>query len=165
MAGFAFELTFIQEEGSESFLMISACMSSTEALADWAWLESDLLPKMQVWSDFCHIFKTTKVGRGYEWSQLLGLWDGIRDNRLCGRKDCQYCGHCPGKPVLQLWLVGDNLITRPEQVESGNPGESKELRNAREKFNRVFGVSLGEEDRLVSIRDLQFKLVGDSMYM
>ena len=47
MAGFAFELTFIQEEGSESFLMISACMSSTEALADWAWLESDLLPKMQ----------------------------------------------------------------------------------------------------------------------
>ena len=48
MAGFAFEMTFIQEEGSESFLMISACMSSTEALADWAWLESDLLPKMQV---------------------------------------------------------------------------------------------------------------------
>ena len=38
----------LQEEGSESFLMISACMSSTEALADWAWLESDLLPKMQV---------------------------------------------------------------------------------------------------------------------
>ena len=37
-----------QEEGSESFLMVSACMSSTEALADWAWLESDLLPKMQV---------------------------------------------------------------------------------------------------------------------
>ena len=28
--------------------MVSACMSSTEALADWAWLESDLLPKMQV---------------------------------------------------------------------------------------------------------------------
>ena len=38
-----------------------------------------------------------------------------------------------------------------DQVESGGtPGESKELRNAREKFNRVFGVSLGEEDRLVS---------------
>ena len=47
-ARFAFDLTFIQEEGSESFLMVSACMSSTEALADWAWLESDLLPKMQV---------------------------------------------------------------------------------------------------------------------
>ena len=38
------------------------------------------------------------------------------------------------------------------QVESGNPGESKELRNAREKFNRVFGVSLGEEDRLVILK-------------
>ena len=61
--------------------------------------------------------------------------------------------------------MGENLITRPEQVESGNPGESKELRNAREKFNRVFGVSLGEEDRLVSFRDLLFEIVGDSMYM
>ena len=38
----------LKEEGSESFLMVSACMSSKEALADWAWLESDLLPKMQV---------------------------------------------------------------------------------------------------------------------
>ena len=42
------------------------------------------------------------------------------------------------------------------QVESGNPGESKELRNAREKFNRVFGVSLGEEDRLV-ILEIDFQ--------
>ena len=50
--------------------------------------------------------------------------------------------------LLQLTL--HRLITDIKyQVESGNPGESKELRNAREKFNRVFGVSLGEEDRLV----------------
>jgi len=95
-----------QEEGSESFLMVSACMSSTEALADWAWLESDLLPKMQ---DFETASETTDFVAGKIAS-----------------------------------------IVATAQVESGNPGESKELRNAREKFNRVFGVSLGEEDRLVS---------------
>ena len=49
------------------------------------------------------------------------------------------------------------------QVESGNPGESKELRNAREKFNRVFGVSLGEEDRLVSF--LEIYIFWWSVYM
>jgi len=96
-----------QEEGSESFLMVSACMSSKEALADWAWLESDLLPKMQ---DFETPSETTDFVAGKIAS-----------------------------------------IVATAQVESGGtPGESKELRNAREKFNRVFGVSLGEEDRLVS---------------
>ena len=46
--GFCLHVQTLKEEGSESFLMVSACMSSKEALADWAWLESDLLPKMQV---------------------------------------------------------------------------------------------------------------------
>ena len=46
--GICLHVQTLKEEGSESFLMVSACMSSKEALADWAWLESDLLPKMQV---------------------------------------------------------------------------------------------------------------------
>ena len=32
-----------QEDGSESFLMISACMTSEEVLQDWQWLEADLV--------------------------------------------------------------------------------------------------------------------------
>ena len=76
--------------------------------------------------------------------KISGLWDSIGNNRLCGREDCQHCGNCSGEPVQVLPVVHCT-----QQVESGNPGESKELRNAREKFNRVFGVSLGEEDRLV----------------
>ena len=32
-----------QEEGADSFTMISACMTSQEALQDWTWLESDLV--------------------------------------------------------------------------------------------------------------------------
>ena len=32
-----------QEEGSDTFLMLSACMSSQEALSDWSWLESELV--------------------------------------------------------------------------------------------------------------------------
>ena len=76
--------------------------------------------------------------------KILGLWDSIGNNRLCGREDCQHCGNCSGEPIQVLPVVHCT-----QQVESGNPGESKELRNAREKFNRVFGVSLGEEDRLV----------------
>ena len=28
-----------QEEGSDSFMMISACMTSQEAFQDWSWLE------------------------------------------------------------------------------------------------------------------------------
>ena len=112
---------------------------------------------------------------------LPGLWDSIRDDRLCGRKDCQHCGHCPGETTMigenfccmswsdgmkQAWnskYSADVLLQLTVhcvnyiniyQVESGNPGESKELRNAREKFNRVFGVSLGEEDRLVISRHI-----------
>ena len=76
--------------------------------------------------------------------KISGLWDSIGNNRLCGREDCQHCGNCSGEPIQVLPAVHCT-----QQVESGNPGESKELRNAREKFNRVFGVSLGEEDRLV----------------
>ena len=76
--------------------------------------------------------------------KISGLWDSIGNNRLCGREDCQHCGNCSGEPIQVLPVVHCT-----QQVESGNPGESKELRNAREKFNRVFGVSLGEEDRLV----------------
>ena len=32
-----------QEDGSENFLMISACMTSEEVLQDWQWLEADLV--------------------------------------------------------------------------------------------------------------------------
>jgi len=32
-----------QEDGSDSFLMLSACMSSQEAMEDWTWLESELV--------------------------------------------------------------------------------------------------------------------------
>jgi len=35
-----------QEEGADSFLMIAACMSGQEALEDWAWLEKELLTKV-----------------------------------------------------------------------------------------------------------------------
>lgn len=35
-----------QEEGSESYLVLSACMSSQEALADWTWLEAEMHHKM-----------------------------------------------------------------------------------------------------------------------
>ena len=35
-----------QEEGSDTFLMISACMSGEEAMDDWAWLEKELLTKV-----------------------------------------------------------------------------------------------------------------------
>jgi len=35
-----------QEEGSDTFLMIAACMSGQEALDDWAWLEKELLSKV-----------------------------------------------------------------------------------------------------------------------
>ena len=35
-----------QEEGSDIFLMIAACMSGQEALDDWAWLEKELLTKV-----------------------------------------------------------------------------------------------------------------------
>ena len=59
-----------------------------------------------------------------------------------------------GKP--EYFAIVQPTLQIKYQVESGNPGESKELRNAREKFNRVFGVSLGEEDRLVILEiDLQ----------
>ena len=156
--------SFRRREASRSWWFLPACLQRRRWQTGPGWsLTSCLRCRHEV--IFVTFLKQLKREEDFKDAKLLGLWDGIRDNRLCGRKDCQYCGHCPGKPVLQLWLVGDNLITRPEQVESGNPGESKELRNAREKFNRVFGVSLGEEDRLVSFRDLQFELVGDSMCM
>ena len=32
-----------QEEGAETFLLLSACMSSQEAMADWSWLEQELV--------------------------------------------------------------------------------------------------------------------------
>ena len=32
-----------QEDGSDMFLMISGCMTSEEAMADWSWLERDLV--------------------------------------------------------------------------------------------------------------------------
>ena len=35
-----------QEEGSDSFLMISACMSIEEAMEEWAWLKKELLTKV-----------------------------------------------------------------------------------------------------------------------
>jgi len=35
-----------QEEGADSYMMVSACMSSQEALSDWAWLERELMPKV-----------------------------------------------------------------------------------------------------------------------
>eukprot|EP00092_Neocalanus_flemingeri_P012003 GFUD01012940.1.p1 GENE.GFUD01012940.1~~GFUD01012940.1.p1 ORF type:complete len:1138 (+),score=342.79 GFUD01012940.1:127-3540(+) len=35
-----------QEEGSDTFLMLAACMSGQEALEDWAWLERELLTKV-----------------------------------------------------------------------------------------------------------------------
>ena len=35
-----------QEEGTDSFLMISACMTRDEAMGVWAWLEKVLLLKV-----------------------------------------------------------------------------------------------------------------------
>ncbi len=32
-----------QEEGSETFLLLSACLSSQEAMTDWAWLEEEVV--------------------------------------------------------------------------------------------------------------------------
>lgn len=32
-----------QEDGADTFLMLSACMTGQEALEDWAWLESELV--------------------------------------------------------------------------------------------------------------------------
>ena len=80
-------------------------------------------------------------------------------NDPLGRNRCRWLKNSPAWDVISTCLITTYLHeqNRPskqkhlDQVESGGtPGESKELRNAREKFTRVFGVSLGEEDRLVS---------------
>lgn len=100
-----------QEEGHEAFLMVSACMSSTEVLGDWAWLETHLIPKMQE-------FETPEETTDFVTGKIASI---------------------------VATSLADDLETT-----TGEVGESDQLRAAREKFNRIFGVSLDEDERLVS---------------
>ena len=40
-----------QAEGSEVYLLVSECMQSEEALADWKWLEKEVLPGLGAFDD------------------------------------------------------------------------------------------------------------------
>ena len=55
-------------------------------------------------------------------------------------------GKMPFLLLLLLWLP-----IQAEELETGGGevGESKELRAAKNKFSRIFNVSLGDEDKLV----------------
>ena len=40
-----------QAEGSEVYLLVSECMQLQEALADWQWLEKEVLPGLGAFDD------------------------------------------------------------------------------------------------------------------
>ena len=106
-------------------------------------------------------------GRRIKIHELLGFWDSIRDNRLCGRKDCQYCGYCPGEPVLHLWL-GENMLHNLITIElrwilSGGEwqpwGEQGAEKRKREVQSGLWSLSGGGGQTGIFFRDLHFLVI------
>ena len=114
-----------QAEGSEIYHLISECMSSQEAIADWVWLEKELLPILAEFDnpDDATEFITVKI------NSLLAVIESS--------------SHLP--PGLNE--TGAAEPTRPPRA--GDSKESIPYRAAQDRFHRNF-TSVPKDERIVS---------------